>query len=208
MATDQPDLRASHDDRDRAVETLRIAAGDGRLSAEELDARLEAALSARTLGELAELTSDLPATTFTSTYAAAGAPVPKDVLVIEQRGGHYVRTGPWVVPGRIELRPRMCDVILDFTEAVISRDTLRIDVDMRLGKLVIIPGQGVVIDADGLTLAYAKVRLRGARPVVRGDRRGRSGTEAPWPLRIQLVGTLKYGKLIERRPRHRRRSAR
>jgi hypothetical protein len=39
---------------------LRVAAGDGRLSAEELDARLESALSARTLGELAGLTADLP----------------------------------------------------------------------------------------------------------------------------------------------------
>lgn len=54
--TEQPDLRASHADRDQVVEWLRIAAGDGRLSAEELDARLESALTARTLGELAELT--------------------------------------------------------------------------------------------------------------------------------------------------------
>jgi hypothetical protein len=200
MATDQPDLRASHDDRDRAVETLRIAAGDGRLSAEELDTRLEAALSARTLGELAELVADLPATL----TASPGTPLPKDVLVIEQKGGQYVRTGPWAVPGRIELRSKMCDVILDFTEAVISRDTLRIETDMRLGKLIIIPGPGVVVDADELTLAYAKVRLRGERR----DRREPFETDASRPLRIVLTGTLKYGKLIERRPRRRRRSAR
>ena len=43
------------------VEALRVAGGDGRLTAEELDARLERALSARTLGELAELTADLGA---------------------------------------------------------------------------------------------------------------------------------------------------
>ena len=60
MPDDLPDLRASHEDRDRVVDTLRVAGGDGRLTAEELDARLERGLSARTLGELAELTADLP----------------------------------------------------------------------------------------------------------------------------------------------------
>ena len=57
----QAGLRASHVDRDRTVELLRVAAGDGRLTAEELDQRLETALTARTYGELAALTTDLPA---------------------------------------------------------------------------------------------------------------------------------------------------
>ena len=34
------DLRATHDDRDRAVEVLRVAAGDGRLTLQELDERV------------------------------------------------------------------------------------------------------------------------------------------------------------------------
>src|SRR5436305_6087179 len=53
MSRDLPELRASHEDRDRVVDTLRTAGGDGRLTAEELDARVERALSARTQGELA-----------------------------------------------------------------------------------------------------------------------------------------------------------
>jgi hypothetical protein len=56
------ELRASHADRDQVVELLRVAAGDGRLSPEELDDRLELALTARTYAELAALTADLPAT--------------------------------------------------------------------------------------------------------------------------------------------------
>lgn len=43
-----PELRASHEDRDQVVEIRRVAAGDGRLTAAELDERLEAALTART----------------------------------------------------------------------------------------------------------------------------------------------------------------
>ena len=81
------------------VDALRVAGGDGRLTAEELEARLESALSARTLGELAELTADLPS-----------APAPRDVLVVEQHGGKYVREGRWLVPARIALRTRECRV--------------------------------------------------------------------------------------------------
>jgi hypothetical protein len=42
------------------MDVLRVAGGDGRLSAGELDTRLQSALSARTLGELTELTADRP----------------------------------------------------------------------------------------------------------------------------------------------------
>ena len=46
-------LRATDDDRNPMVELLRVAAGDGRLTLEELDERVGAALTARTYGELA-----------------------------------------------------------------------------------------------------------------------------------------------------------
>ena len=65
------ELRASHQDRDRVVELLRVSAGDGRLTAEELDERLELALTARTYGELAGLVADLPAA-----GSAVSAPAP------------------------------------------------------------------------------------------------------------------------------------
>ena len=60
-----PQLRASHADRDLAVDILCAAAGEGRLSPAELDERLDAALTAQTVSELAALTADLPGgTTF------------------------------------------------------------------------------------------------------------------------------------------------
>jgi hypothetical protein len=99
MSNDVPDPRALHEDRDCVVDALRIASGDGRLSAEELDTRLESALSVRTLGELAGLTADLP---------IAPAAKGKEVLVVEQHGGRYVREGRWAVPARIELRTQEC----------------------------------------------------------------------------------------------------
>jgi hypothetical protein len=42
------------------VDILRVAAGDGRLTIAELCERVETALSAATVGELADVTADLP----------------------------------------------------------------------------------------------------------------------------------------------------
>jgi len=55
------ELRASDADRERVTERLRTAAGEGRLSADELEERLDRAFRARTEAELAPLTADLPA---------------------------------------------------------------------------------------------------------------------------------------------------
>ena len=52
--------RASDADRDIAADILCAAVGDGRLTLDELDDRLGAALSARTTTELAALIADLP----------------------------------------------------------------------------------------------------------------------------------------------------
>lgn len=53
-------LRASDTDRERVAERLRQAATEGRLLTDELEQRMEAALSARTYGQLDTLIADLP----------------------------------------------------------------------------------------------------------------------------------------------------
>ena len=65
------EVRASDADRERVAERLRAAAGEGRLSADELEERLERAFGARTEGELAPLLAELPAETDPSPPAAA-----------------------------------------------------------------------------------------------------------------------------------------
>jgi hypothetical protein len=54
-----PDLRASDADRERVAERLRHAAGDGQLTLDELNERLDRAYHARTHGDLVPLTADL-----------------------------------------------------------------------------------------------------------------------------------------------------
>ncbi|MEU5787875.1 DUF1707 domain-containing protein [Micromonospora purpureochromogenes] len=53
-------LRASDDDRHRVVAELQRHTGAGRLTLDEFSDRVAAVWTARTLGELAELTRDLP----------------------------------------------------------------------------------------------------------------------------------------------------
>ena len=98
------ELRASHEDRDRVAELLRVAAGDGRLTAEELDERLEKALTARTYAELAALSRDLPAAPGSS--PARPGLKPKDMIRIDRTSGWAKREGRWLVPPRIEVRVR------------------------------------------------------------------------------------------------------
>jgi hypothetical protein len=56
----EPALRASDADRELTAERLRSAAVEGRLTSDELEQRLEAALAAGTYGELEALVADLP----------------------------------------------------------------------------------------------------------------------------------------------------
>jgi hypothetical protein len=184
----QAGLRASHVDRDRAVELLRVAAGDGRLTAEELDERLEAALTARTCGELAALTTDLPAIP----DSAPGTPVPepKDLARIECRGSSVKRDGRWLVPLRMEVRVTGGSVTLDFTEAVIVQPSLLIDADVSESRLTLVTKPGVVVDTDEVAAegSYVKVRAHG-------------GPEVPVILRIQVSGKVSGGHITARPPR-------
>jgi hypothetical protein len=148
-------LRASHEDRDRVVDLLRVAAGDGRLTSDELDARLERALSARTYGELAALTEDLPAV-----RGAGPAVDPKKVLRIERAGTNVRRDGSWVVPEHIELRVTAGNVVLDFTKAVIARPSLQVHALVRGGNLTLITRPGIVVNTDDVAIIGGRVSVR------------------------------------------------
>lgn len=55
-----PSIRASDADRERVVELLRQHSAEGRITSDEFDERMSAAYAAKTMGALAELTTDLP----------------------------------------------------------------------------------------------------------------------------------------------------
>lgn len=200
--TDNGALRASHEDRDRVAELLRIAAGDGRLSPEELDERLERALTAKTYDELAALTTDLPALGADparpgSAVAApagatglAGVPEPKDLVRIHVGSGSARRDDRWVVPKRMDIKVSSGHVTLDLTRAVITQPVLRVDAEVHSGHLTFITKPGIVVDADDVSVRSGHVKVR----VPWGD-------AASVLLRIEVSGSVSSGHIIARPPR-------
>lgn len=128
-------MRASHEDRDTVVEQLRVAGGDGRLDAEELDERVGAALSARTYGELAALVADLPAGAVSPVNVPAV--VPKEVVRIDCGSGNAKRDSHWAVPRQMAVRVRSGGV-----------------------KLTLITKPGIVVDADDVAVRSGGVRVK------------------------------------------------
>jgi Domain of unknown function (DUF1707) len=187
--TARDSLRASHEDRDKVVEQLRLAGGDGRLDAQELDERVGAALVARTYGELAALVTDLPAEPGSS--VAEAAVKPRDLVRIECGSGNARRDGRWAVPRRIEARVRSGGIRLDFTEALITSPMLHIDADVGSGSLVLITRPGIVVDTADVSISSGGVKVK-----------------APWDdagipvkLRIEVSGSVTSGVIKARPPR-------
>ncbi len=159
-------LRASHEDRDAVVEQLRVAAGDGRLTAEELDERLETALNARTYGELAVLVQDLPVTAAgagLSTRAALAAEAAPEVLRLQARHSSLSKTGHWVVPQRLEVDTKSANAIIDLTRAVVSHPVLDLVVSARSTNLRIMVKPGIVVEVADLAVHSSNVRQRAAQ---------------------------------------------
>ena len=186
-------LRVSHEDRDEVAEALRVAAGDGRLSSDELDERLERALTARTYDELAVLVADLPPA------GHALAPVPgtqlptapaKELIKIHVTSGHSQRVGRWTVPARMDLSARSGHIKLDFTEAVITQPTLHIDAEVSSGHIVMITRPGIAVDMDDVSVRSGQVKVRAPW-----------GDGVPVSLRITVAGKCGSGHIVARPPR-------
>ncbi|MFF7161197.1 hypothetical protein ACFZBP_07360 [Streptomyces sp. NPDC008086] len=80
---------------------------------------------------------------------------------------------------------------LDFTEAVITHDTLRIDVGMAGKTLTLVTRPGIVVDTDGLQLVHSWVKYRQAP----------TNPDTPVTLRVELVGLRAHGSVVVRPPR-------
>jgi hypothetical protein len=97
-------IRVSDADRDRIVERLREHYADGRLTSDELDERVSAALSAKTYGDLRAIMTDLPEPELVGPPGAMGA------MGAMRSAGPAGPTGslgpqdgwgpPWAAPGR------------------------------------------------------------------------------------------------------------
>jgi hypothetical protein len=145
-------MRASDADRDRAIEVLAEASAQGRLSPQEYSERSDAALAARTLGDLAGLTADLPASTRAAGSSGEVA-VPEEITAVL---GNETRKGRWVVPSRMNVRSVLGDCHLEMQQAVIEQQVTTINARVRLGSVTIWVPDGVDVRLTGRAVLGAK----------------------------------------------------
>jgi hypothetical protein len=84
-------IRVSDADREQVTARLREHFAEGRLTRDELDERVTAALSAKTVGDLRRVMVDLPEP---APVLAGAGPMPRGV----RPGPVYVRRGPRLLP--------------------------------------------------------------------------------------------------------------
>jgi hypothetical protein len=139
-------LLASDADRDRSVELLRTAVGEGRLTLEEFTERVELAQAARTDVELAALSHDLPAA---RTGAAAGAELQPAGERHRALCSRISRSGPWSLPARSAYSSIFGTIDLDLRRARLSAGDTELEVYNLFGTVTVIVPEGVEVSVDG-----------------------------------------------------------
>ena len=145
MMTDgrqQPAILASDAEREAAVEQLRRAVVEGRLTLEEFSDRVGLAQVARTYRDLSLLSSDLPA-------AEAGVALTEDVPRHRAFCSRIVRTGPWELPVRSSYRCLFGTIDLDLSQVRLPGPEVEIEIFNLFGTVTLIVPEGVRISLEG-----------------------------------------------------------
>jgi len=150
-------LRVSDADREQVAERLRVAAGQGRITLDELDARLDASFAARTYADLAVITRDLPAQGSAAlAWGESGAfpadrigGTPRRKLCVAILSGAR-RKGPWVVPPVFTAVAFMGGVEIDLREARFSERNVKIRAYALMGGVNIVVSDAIEVDVAGI----------------------------------------------------------
>jgi hypothetical protein len=186
----QLELRASDADRDAAAGVLGNALATGRLTSTEHAERLDAVYAAKTVGDLAPLTRDLPA------EAAAASVGVADRAEVSARFSKVIRSGRWVAGRRTRLTARFGALIVDLSDAVLPGREITLEINAFCGKLIVTVPEGAHVIDEGGAL-FAKRAIYGRK----------DGGDADGPV-IRLVGDARFAKVAVHRGRYDPRDAR
>jgi len=161
---DAAEMRISDADRDRAASVLGNALAEGRLTAEEHAARLDAIFAAKTHADVVPLVRDLPGAAAALESAASSRLEPAlateagaQLASYARGGGHRARVvavfsgatrkGRWSVPAEMEAVSVFGDTELDLRQATLSGPVVSIRVVAVFGSArITIPPEMHVID--------------------------------------------------------------
>ena len=147
-------MRVSDADRDQTAEVLREAAGQGRISMDELDERLELAYAAKTYGDLAAVTHDLPQASAalspaSSVPASRIGGTPRNKVSIAIMSGAR-RMGGWVLPRSYVAVAVMGGIELDLREARFSEAEVTLHAYTLMGGIQITVPEDIDVDVSGV----------------------------------------------------------
>lgn len=205
-------LRIGHAERDAVIEQLSAAAGEGRLTVEELTERMELAAAAKTYADLDPLVEDLPVPRPSAAVegpsapgtasgavvpAGGGGPLvpayqgepgwePHDPLVLKGGWDTEYRRGNWRVPPYLRVESGMGTIELNFLEVAQVPQEISVEVSGDMGTLVIVVPEGWGADVNGVSKSWGSVTSR--------------VSELPQPgrPRIRLSGKMGMGSLTVR----------
>jgi hypothetical protein len=183
-ADQRPDvLRVSDVERQQTSRRLQGACVEGYLTLEDFSQRVGRALAAKTRGELAELTRDLP----TGRVATPRALPERSVSTLVVLSG-VERTGLWRIAETSSLLVVLGSCKLDLRRATIGASLTTLHVRVVMGSLEVIVPHGVEVELDASSVLSSKtLRVSGPTPV--GE-----------PPRIVITGMVVAGSLIVRDP--------
>jgi hypothetical protein len=174
----EPDdsLRVSDAERDAVLRTLGDQAAVGRLTLDELEDRSGRALTAKTRGELATLTSDLPAEGTASPAPSRKKPVRWMVAIM---GGSH-RRGRFRAVGQINAVAIMGGDEIDLREAEIDGGELTFTLFAFMG------GANIYIP-DSVDLEVGGFSFMGGHEEIGSDRPPRSGAPV---IRVRIYNVM------------------
>jgi len=155
-------LRVSDAERDETLRILGEHASVGRLTLDELEERSGRALAAKTRGELATLTGDLPQEAGQGRPAPAQAKKPVRWMVAIMSGSH--RRGRFRAVGSINSVAIMGGDDIDLREAEIEGGELTINLVAIMGGANIYVPDSVELDVGGFSLMGGNTEVGADRP--------------------------------------------
>ncbi|MDQ2982617.1 MAG: DUF1707 domain-containing protein [Actinomycetota bacterium] len=144
-----PELRASDADRDRTVTLLREHSVEGRLTLDEFSQRMEQAYDARTVGELEQLTHDLPIAS--SEPGRERKPNRFTVVVF----GSSERKGRWRLSRHLAIVV-FGNADIDLRQAQLARESPSITAFVLFGNIDIYVPEEIEVDVTGISIFAAR----------------------------------------------------
>jgi hypothetical protein len=195
-----PELRASDADREQTAEILRHAAGEGRLTVDELEERLNRVYETKHHSELAKLTADV-----VPRPAAAGAAHPARMPVRqgEDGAGWLIsvmsgrdRTGRWRVGRHLKVVDVMGGSNLDLNDAELAAHDTEITV-------VAIMGGSEIRVPEGVNVQVSEFAFMGGNDVKLGEQMPDPGGPTLHIKMISIMGgsSIKRGRKLSRAER-------